>query len=229
MKTSCPRCVSSRTPAGVRATRYSSGFISVGTPTFIGGYRKPIATYDLIADLPLVVDAYDLEGREMDVSSDFTRLTTTIHLRGGGHDGEGEDVTYDALDHVALQDAGANLPLAGEWTLRSFREHIDTLELWPGEPVRDVSKLYRRWAYESAALDLALRQAGRSPRSWTASRDPSTSSCRCGCTAIRRTRSACARSSRSTQRRASSSTRRRPGARSSSPSCATSAWSTRST
>jgi hypothetical protein len=125
-------------------------------------YRTSIASYDLIADLPLTIDDYALEGRELQVGTEFTRLTTTIHLHGGGYDGQGEDVTYDALDHVALQDAGANLPLAGDWTLRSFREHIDTLELWPSEPVRTVSKLYRRWAYESAALDLALQQAGRS-------------------------------------------------------------------
>jgi L-alanine-DL-glutamate epimerase-like enolase superfamily enzyme len=71
-------------------------------------------------------------------------------------------VTYDALDQVALQDAGASLPLAGSWTLRSFREHVDSLELWPSAPVREVSRLYRRWAYESAALDLALQQAGSS-------------------------------------------------------------------
>lgn len=125
-------------------------------------YRNPIATYDLIADLPLTIEDYALEGRELQAGPDFTRLTTTIHLRGGGCDGQGEDVTYDALDQVALQDAGATLPLAGQWTLRSFREHIDSLELWPAEPVREVSKLYRRWAYESAALDLALQQAGRS-------------------------------------------------------------------
>jgi hypothetical protein len=125
-------------------------------------YGTSIATYDLIADLPVTIDDYALEGRELQVGAEFTRLTTTIHLHGGRYDGQGEDVTYDALDHVALQDAGANLPLSGEWTLRSFREHIDTLELWPSEPVRTVSKLYRRWAYESAALDLALQQAERS-------------------------------------------------------------------
>jgi L-alanine-DL-glutamate epimerase-like enolase superfamily enzyme len=121
-----------------------------------------VSTYDRIADLPLTIDDYELEGRELRPHPDFTRLTTTIHLRGDGSEGQGEDVTYDALDHVALQDAGATLPLAGSWTLRSFREHIDTLPLWPAEPVRVVSKLYRRWAYESAALDLALQQAGRS-------------------------------------------------------------------
>jgi L-alanine-DL-glutamate epimerase-like enolase superfamily enzyme len=120
------------------------------------------ATYDLIADLPLTIDDYALEGREVQPGPEFTRLTTTIQLRGSGLEGQGEDVTYEALDHVALQDAGATLPLAGSWTLRSFREHIDSLNLWPADPTRDVSRLYRRWAYESAALDLALQQAGRS-------------------------------------------------------------------
>jgi L-alanine-DL-glutamate epimerase-like enolase superfamily enzyme len=125
-------------------------------------YRTSIATYDLIADLPLQIDAYSLEGLELHVSDEFTRLTTLIRLEGGEHEGIGEDVTYDALDQVALQDAGATLPLAGPYTLRSFREHIDSLDLWPAAPVREVSRLYRRWAYESAALDLALRQAGTS-------------------------------------------------------------------
>src|SRR5207237_5287487 len=31
----------------------------------------------------------------------------------------------------------------------------------PVEPQRDVSRLYRRWTFHSAALDLALRQGGR--------------------------------------------------------------------
>jgi hypothetical protein len=35
------------------------------------------------------------------------------------------------------------------------------LDTFPAEPQRDVSRLYRRWAFESAALDLALRQAGK--------------------------------------------------------------------
>ena len=120
-----------------------------------------MGTYDLIADLPLVVEDYALEGLERDVSSAFTRLSTVVRLRGGGEEGVGEDVTYDALDHVALQDAGATQPFAGEWTLRDFCEHVGSLDLWPADPVREVSRLYRRWAFESAGLDLALRQAGR--------------------------------------------------------------------
>ena len=36
------------------------------------------------------------------------------------------------------------------------------MPLWPAPPVRETSPDYRRWAFESAALDLALAQAGRS-------------------------------------------------------------------
>jgi hypothetical protein len=81
-------------------------------------------------------------------------------MRGGDHDGVGEDVTYDALDHVALQEAGPVQELAGSWTLGSFFDHVGGLDLFPAEPVREVSRLYRRWAFDSAALDLALRQSG---------------------------------------------------------------------
>ncbi|MDP8944097.1 MAG: hypothetical protein M3N16_08285 [Actinomycetota bacterium] len=121
-----------------------------------------MATYERLADLPLEIDGYAVEGLEREVSSDFTRLTTVIRLHDGDHDGIGEDVTYEALDHIALQDAGPTLPLAGRHTLDSFSEHLDRLELWPSPPVREASLEYRRWAYESAALDLALRQAGLS-------------------------------------------------------------------
>jgi hypothetical protein len=130
-----------------------------------------MSTYDLIADLALEVTGYTLEGLERDVSSEFTRLSTVVRLQGGDEDGVGEDVTYDGLDHVALQDAGATLPLAGTWTLRSFADHLDGLDLFPAPPVRDVSRLYRRWAFESAALDLALRQAGQ-PLHAVLGRDP---------------------------------------------------------
>ena len=121
-----------------------------------------MGVYEEIADLPLEIESYELEGLERDVSSDFTRLSTVIHIRGAGEEGVGEDVTYDALDHVALQDAGPVHDLAGSHTIDSFCELAGSLDLFPAEPVRDVSRRYRRWAFESAALDLALRQAGES-------------------------------------------------------------------
>src|SRR5436305_12610645 len=121
-----------------------------------------MGVYERIADLPVEIESYELEGLERDVSSEFTRLSTVIHMRGGGQEGVGEDVTYDALDHVALQDAGPVQDLAGSHTIDSFCELMGTLDLFPAEPVREVSRRYRRWAFESAALDLALRQAGES-------------------------------------------------------------------
>ena len=121
-----------------------------------------MSTYEQLAALPVEIESYELEPLEQEVSSDFTRLVTVVRLAGGGHQGVGEDVTYDALDHVALQDAGPVQPLAGSWTIGSFTEHVGGLDLFPAPPVRDVSRLYRRWAFDSAALDLALRQAGRS-------------------------------------------------------------------
>jgi L-alanine-DL-glutamate epimerase-like enolase superfamily enzyme len=108
-----------------------------------------------------VISDYALEGLEASVSSDFLRKSTLIRLRGGGCEGVGEDVTYDAVDHDVLQAAGPSLPLSGSWTIESFCEHVAGLELFPDPPQREVSVRYRRWAYESAALDLALAQAGR--------------------------------------------------------------------
>ncbi|HTT27050.1 MAG TPA: hypothetical protein VMG37_01460 [Solirubrobacteraceae bacterium] len=121
-----------------------------------------MSTFDLLSELELDVDGYTLAGLQANVSSGFERLSTVVHLTGGGIDGVGEDVVYDALDHIAFQDAGPvhAQALSGRRTLGEFCELIDSLDLFPAEPVRDVSRLYRRWTFHSAALDLALAQAG---------------------------------------------------------------------
>jgi hypothetical protein len=114
--------------------------------------------YDTVRDLPLAIERYHLSGQEVEVS--FLRKTTTVTLVGGGEEGSGEDVTYEAADHDALQARGAVLPLAGRWTLDSFSRHLAELRLFTTEPDQPAYLDYRRWAFESAALDLALRQAG---------------------------------------------------------------------
>jgi L-alanine-DL-glutamate epimerase-like enolase superfamily enzyme len=122
-----------------------------------------VSTYELLAGLPVEVDGYALEGLQREVSSGFERRTTVIRLRGGGEEGIGEDVIYDGEDHAALQAAGPTAPVAGSWALGDLCDHLEALDLFGVEPVRgEVSRLYRRWAFHSAALDLALRQAGRS-------------------------------------------------------------------
>ena len=105
---------------------------------------------DDLCALPLVVEGYELEGLRHDVSTGFTRRTTVIHLHGEGEEGIGEDVIYDGDDQERFQAVGPVLPLAGEHTIESFSAGLPELDD------------YRRWAFESAALDLALRQAGRS-------------------------------------------------------------------
>jgi hypothetical protein len=122
-----------------------------------------VSTFDLLADLPLRVEGYSLEGLRANVSSGFERQTTVVRLHGAAAEGIGEDVVYDASDHVALQQAGPvhERALAGSYSLNEFCELIDSLDLFPEPPPREVSRLYRRWTFHCAALDLALRQAGR--------------------------------------------------------------------
>jgi L-alanine-DL-glutamate epimerase-like enolase superfamily enzyme len=121
-----------------------------------------MALYDSVCDLPLVVEGYELDGHEYVVRADFTRKTTVIRLTGAGEEGLGEDVTYDGALQDAQQARGAVLLLAGEWTIEGFSRHLETVALFPEPPERHDYLDYRRWAFESAALDLALRQAGRS-------------------------------------------------------------------
>jgi len=120
------------------------------------------ATYARLAGLPLHIDAYELSGLELAVSEQFTRLTSVVHLHGSGEEGQGEDTTYAPPDQLAFRAAGPVLPLAGEWTLDSFSAHLERLDLFPSAPSSPDFRNFRRWAFESAALDLALRQAGRS-------------------------------------------------------------------
>lgn len=119
-----------------------------------------MSTWDELAGLELEIEDYALEPLQATVSSEFERKSTVIHLRGGGEEGVGEDVTYDAVDHQILQAAGPTLPLAGHFTVASFSGRLAELQLFPQPPQREVSSRYRAWAYESAALDLALHQAG---------------------------------------------------------------------
>jgi L-alanine-DL-glutamate epimerase-like enolase superfamily enzyme len=122
-----------------------------------------MSTFELLSGLALTVERYELEGLRAEVSSGFERLSTVVHLHGGGYEGVGEDVVYDAGDQELLQQAGPVQPLAGEFTLGEFCELTDGLDLFPREPEHgEVSRLYRRWTFQSAALDLALRQAGTS-------------------------------------------------------------------
>jgi hypothetical protein len=106
-----------------------------------------MSLWDSVADLELKVDDYSLQRRESQTPSEWTRVTTTVVLSGERAAGQGEDVTYEASSHDEVPE---ELMLAGTWTLEDFSHRLDDFE--------ELSEGYRRWAFESAALDLALRQ-----------------------------------------------------------------------
>ncbi len=118
-----------------------------------------VSLYAALRDMPVLVEDVTLERLELQVSPEFSRVTTVVRLEGAGHAGLGEDVTYEADDAMAFQAAGPP-DLRGEWTIHSLSTAIGDMALSPTAPAGEASREYRRWAVESAALDLALRQAG---------------------------------------------------------------------
>jgi hypothetical protein len=122
----------------------------------------PDRLYASIKDLPLRIDGAGLDDRSVTVAAGWERHTTLIRLHGGGLQGVGEDVVYEGDEQAAFQQAGAPGGLQGEHTLEGFCQLLDSLEPLGPAVARETSHHYRRWAFESAALDLALRQAGLS-------------------------------------------------------------------
>ena len=122
--------------------------------------------WDRVRGLALAVEGLRLEPLELDVAAGWTRRTTLVHLRGRGLEGAGEDVSYEARHQVGLRElAGAPAfaaALAGRFDLEGFCAQLDRIELFPGAAPDEPARDHRRWAFESAALDLALRQAGSS-------------------------------------------------------------------
>ena len=115
--------------------------------------------WEAVRDLPLQIDAVAREPLEQETPA-FTRRTTVVRLTGDGHDGVGEDVNYDPLEHPRFQAWGGLIDLRGSWTLATLSAALEAGPLAPDGFPHAVDAHYRRWAFESAALDLALRQAG---------------------------------------------------------------------
>jgi hypothetical protein len=115
-----------------------------------------MSLWDRLRGLEVNVEEFSTERKSVQVSSQFTRVSTTVVLRGAGEEGRGEDVTYTAEDH----DWFPQLEPQGSTTFAGLSAQLDGLQLFGAEPRMDASRDYRRWAFESAALDLALRQNG---------------------------------------------------------------------
>jgi hypothetical protein len=121
--------------------------------------------WEKIKDLPFEVGDVTMDVAVLRISPEFERRTTTVHLRreAGARsehaDGLGEDVTYDASEHEPHRFPWVDL--RGTWTLESLSDHLDGIDLFPnGSPQQPAYLDYRRWAFESAALDYALKANG---------------------------------------------------------------------
>jgi hypothetical protein len=121
-----------------------------------------MSAYERIADLSVTIESVDRRRYTADTTSGFERTTTEFRLAGDGVVGRGEDVTYETADHDAL--AGTDpVDLEGEWTIDGLSSALDDVDLFAARPPeQESSRNYRRWAVESAALDLGLRQADAS-------------------------------------------------------------------
>ena len=118
-----------------------------------------------LASLPVEVAGCQIEPLELTVSSGWTRRTSVVQLLGpsdasrGAHVGLGEDVTYRSDDHDELQAGAIDLGfLRGSWRLDELLGVIAATRLFGADPGEKKAHAYRRWAFESAALGLALSQ-----------------------------------------------------------------------
>lgn len=118
-------------------------------------------TADRLAELPVQVDGWSTTIHERATKGGSDRRTTVFELEGAGEVGRGEDVTYEPALHAALAEQPPALDLGGVETIDEASSRLDGIDLFPaGAPERETFLDYRRWAVESALLDLALRQAG---------------------------------------------------------------------
>ena len=158
--------------------------------------------WQALAGLRVRIDDYSVERRELAVSPEFTRVTTTVVLDGDGETGHGEDVTYTATDHDDFPDGEM---LSGTWTLDEYSRRVDDLVALAGRAADGgVDRLPA----------LGLRERGPRPRApaGASARSPTSSGGRTGRSGSSRRRARrSTRTSRSTRRSSSSSTSTRTG------------------
>jgi hypothetical protein len=124
--------------------------------------RVTMSHYERLASLPLHIDSLTTTTLQHTTRGGWTRWTTVLHLRGpDGEEGLGEDVAYVDAEQDDLLSHAHELAVAGMFTLAEFSRWLDGVPLFAQAPTVLAAQCYRRWAFESAALDLALKQRGQ--------------------------------------------------------------------
>lgn len=117
---------------------------------------------EAVLALPVAIERIATSQLQLAGATSFTRVATIVELGGAGRVGRGEDITWSPDMQATLPAAyAARDDLAGEWSIGSLAAHLDQTGFGAagGHPGDDKPG-HHRWALESAALDLALRQQG---------------------------------------------------------------------
>jgi hypothetical protein len=117
--------------------------------------------WERLRELPLEVESVAFDRQAATFAYGFERITTLVRLIGGGAEGHGEDVSLHETDEHSLHVLTPDFGLVGSWTLESFCDHLASVDQFAVPPEWEPARRWRNWAFESAALDLALRQAGK--------------------------------------------------------------------
>ena len=118
--------------------------------------------YDTVRDLPLDRRQLRLDGLEQQVSSGFLRKTTVIRLPARARRASARTSPTRRRSTTSPRREGPMHRWRASGRSPRSPQHLDQLALFDHEPDQHAYRDYRRWAYESAALDLALRQPGLS-------------------------------------------------------------------
>jgi hypothetical protein len=114
---------------------------------------------DAWRELPLTIETKSVDRLARPALAGGVRTTAVVRLSGGGVEGVGEEVTFQADDLLVFS---APEPWRFTGTLGEFCEWLARIELFVRAPRYDAVRRYRSWAFQAAALDLALRQATKS-------------------------------------------------------------------
>ncbi len=114
-----------------------------------------------VKDLPITIESTSFEVLLPSGPTALADLSTTqLRLQGRGEEGVGEQVGMPSVQESLR---ASDFPLTGEWaTLADFLAHVDAIDMWPEPPEYELARNWRRWTFQSAALDLALRQSATS-------------------------------------------------------------------
>lgn len=115
-----------------------------------------------IESLKLKITACDHTANYQKIIDGSVHRTSTINIYGDGKTGYGEDVTFLPQYHDDLEGVCRRVVANDHLTLGEFVKSIRELEIFGVKPNDHESVCCRRWAFESAALNLALKQNSKS-------------------------------------------------------------------